>query len=107
MSRLTRKMMGKVILPMIPMEINTREDLENWHEVRRQYDAMVIKLAEYEDREEEYKEILMPFMNDLKSELQGFKREFDFDFAIKNLIKRYENQKESLKFWREKYPNEF
>lgn len=56
---------------------------------------------------EKYKGMLMPFMSDLKSELQGFKREFDFDFAIKNLIKRYENQKESLRYWREKYPNEF
>lgn len=56
---------------------------------------------------DKYKEMLMPFMSDLKSELQGFKREFDFDFAIKNLIKRFENQKESLRYWREKYPNEF
>ena len=56
---------------------------------------------------EEYKEMLTPFMIDLESELKGFERVFNFDFAIKNLIKRYENQKESLRHWREKYPNEF
>ena len=51
---------------------------------------------------EEYKEILTPFMSDLESELKGFERVFNFDFAINNLIKRYENQKESLRYWREK-----
>lgn len=52
MSRLTRKMMGKVVLPVIPMEIKTKEDLNKYHEVRREYEAMAIKLAEYEDKEE-------------------------------------------------------
>jgi hypothetical protein len=67
----------------------------------------ILGLEEIESFEERYKEILIPFMKDLESELKGFEREFKFDFAIKNLIKRYENQKESLKYWREKYPNEF
>lgn len=52
MSRLTRKMMGQVILPMIPMEIKSKEDLDKYHEVRKEYEDMAIKLAEYEDREE-------------------------------------------------------
>ena len=107
MNRLTRKFADKVVLPMIPIEIKSKEDLDKWHEVRKEYEAMAIKLAEYEDREEKYREILTPFMSDLESELKGFERVFNFDFAIKNLIKRYENQKESLRYWREKYPNEF
>lgn len=56
---------------------------------------------------EDYKELLTPFMDDLESRLNGVQREFDFDFAIKNLVKRYENQKLNLQSWHEKYPNEF
>lgn len=52
MSRLTRKMMGRVVLPTIPMEIRSKEDLEKWHECRKEYENMAIKLAEYEDRDE-------------------------------------------------------
>lgn len=37
MSRLTRKMMNKVELPIIPMEIKSKEDLEKYHDVRRKY----------------------------------------------------------------------
>lgn len=50
MNRLTRKIMGRVELPTIPIEINSREDLEKFHKVRKEYEAMAIKLAEYEDR---------------------------------------------------------
>lgn len=53
MSRLTRKMMGQVVLPVIPMEIKTKEDLNEYHKVRREYEAMAIKLAEYEDKEDD------------------------------------------------------
>ncbi|HBJ2604404.1 TPA: hypothetical protein ACXDAM_000813 [Clostridium botulinum] len=52
MSRLTKKMMGKVVLPIMPMGIETKEDLYKYHEVRREYEDIAIKLAEYEDREE-------------------------------------------------------
>jgi len=50
--RLTKKFGDRVILPLIPMEIKTKEDLDKYHEIRREYEAMAIKLAEYEDREE-------------------------------------------------------
>ena len=52
MSRLTKKFADKVVLPVIPMEIKSKEDLDKFHEVRREYEAMAIKLAEYEDKEE-------------------------------------------------------
>ena len=52
MNRLTRKFGEKVILPTIPMEINSQEDLEKFHKVRKEYENMAIKLSEYEDREE-------------------------------------------------------
>jgi len=52
MSRLTRKFGDEVILPIIPMDINSKEDLEKYHNIRREYENMVIKLSEYEDREE-------------------------------------------------------
>ena len=52
MSRLTKKFAGKVVLPSIPMEIKTKEDLDKYHEIRRECETMAIKLAEYEDREE-------------------------------------------------------
>jgi len=35
MERLTRKFGDKIILPMIPMEIKTSDDLENYHKVRK------------------------------------------------------------------------
>lgn len=75
MSRLTRKIMGKVVLPVIPMEIKSKEDLDKYHEVRREYEAMVIKLAEYEDKEENNEvsdetreEILKEYAEDLYEE---------------------------------------
>ena len=49
MKRLTKKFGDKVILPIIPMEINSKEDLSKFHEIRKEYQAMAIKLAEYED----------------------------------------------------------
>lgn len=49
MKRLTKKFGNKVILPIIPMGIDSKEDLDKYHEVRREYQAMTIKLAEYED----------------------------------------------------------
>ena len=52
MSRLTRKFGDKVILPIIPMEINSKEDLEKYHDIRKEYENITIKLSEYEDREE-------------------------------------------------------
>lgn len=53
-----------------------------------------------------YKELLIPFMSDLKSELQGFNRDFNFDFAINNLVKRFENQKKTIAYYQEKYPDD-
>lgn len=35
MNRLTRKFGEKVILPTIPMEINSQEDLEKFHKVKK------------------------------------------------------------------------
>lgn len=52
MSRLTKKMMGNVLLPVFPLEINSKEDLDKYHQLRRETDAMILKLSEYEDREE-------------------------------------------------------
>ena len=45
-------MMGKVILPIIPMEIKSKEDLDKYHKVRKEYEEMAIKLAEYEDKDD-------------------------------------------------------
>lgn len=52
MARLTKKFMGKVLLPTVPMEIKTKEDLEKYHKAIKEYESYAIKLAEYEDREE-------------------------------------------------------
>lgn len=49
MKRLTEKFGDKVILPIIPMQINNKKELDNFHEVRRDIEAKIIKLAEYED----------------------------------------------------------
>jgi len=49
MKRLTKKFGDKVILPIIPMAIDSKEDLDKFHEVRKEYQAMAIKLSEYED----------------------------------------------------------
>ena len=53
MERLTRKIAGSVALPLIPMDIKNKEDLEIYHKVRKQYEESTIKLAEYEDLEEQ------------------------------------------------------
>ncbi|MDU4480203.1 hypothetical protein [Clostridium sp.] len=78
MSRLTRKMMGKVVLPIIPMEINSEEDLNKYHKVRREYEVMAIKLAEYEDKEEALEEtkeqILKEYALDLYEEFNQVMR---------------------------------
>jgi hypothetical protein len=50
--RLTKKFAGKIILPMIPMEIKSKNDLENFHKIRKEYENITFKLAEYEDRDE-------------------------------------------------------
>jgi hypothetical protein len=49
MERLTEMMMGKAVLPMIPMDIKDHKDLNQFHAIRRWYEDRVIKLAEYED----------------------------------------------------------
>ena len=49
MERLTKKFGDKVILPIIPMGINSKEDLDKYHKVRKEYQDMAIKLAAYED----------------------------------------------------------
>ena len=49
MDRLTKKFGDKVLLPNIPMEINSKEDLDKYHEVRRDIESKIIRLAEYED----------------------------------------------------------
>ena len=53
MERLTRKIAGSVALSLIPMDIKNKEDLEIYHKVRKQYEENTIKLAEYEDLEEQ------------------------------------------------------
>lgn len=53
MGRLTKKIAGKVILPLIPMDIKNKDDLETYHKARKQYEENTIKLAEYEDLEEQ------------------------------------------------------
>lgn len=53
MERLTKKIAGKVILPLIPMDIKNKDDLETYHKARKQYEENTIKLAEYEDLEEQ------------------------------------------------------
>lgn len=47
--RLTNKFGDKVILPMIPMQIESKEDLENYHKVRKEYEDNTIRLSSYED----------------------------------------------------------
>ncbi|HBX47656.1 MAG TPA: hypothetical protein DEF85_02050 [Clostridiaceae bacterium] len=49
MKRLTKKFGDKVLLPNIPMEIKSKEDLDKFHEVRRDIESKIIRLAEYED----------------------------------------------------------
>lgn len=49
MERLTKKFADNVMLPMIPMEINSKEDLEEYHRVRKEYEDYAVKLASYED----------------------------------------------------------
>jgi hypothetical protein len=51
MNRLTEKFMDKVVLPNIPMKIKNKKDLEEYHEVRRDIENKIIKLAAYEDTE--------------------------------------------------------
>ena len=53
MNRLTKKIAGNVILPLIPMNILNKDDLETYHTVRKQYEENTIRLAEYEDLEEQ------------------------------------------------------
>lgn len=59
MERLTRKIAGSVALPLIPMDIKNKEDLEIYHKVRKQYEENTIKLAEYEDFVENVKDTLI------------------------------------------------
>lgn len=49
MKRLTKKFGDKVLLPSLPMGINSKEDLDKFHEVRRDIESKIIRLAEYED----------------------------------------------------------
>lgn len=49
MERLTEKFGDKVVLPIIPMEIRSKSDLERFHKARKKYEENTIKLAEYED----------------------------------------------------------
>jgi hypothetical protein len=58
MNRLTEKFMDKVVLPNIPMEIKNKKDLEEYHEVRRNIENKIIKLAAYEDTGLEPKDVL-------------------------------------------------
>ena len=60
MERLTIKLAGSVALPLIPMDIKNKEDLEIYHKVRKQYEENTIKLAEYEDLEEQGRLIKLP-----------------------------------------------
>lgn len=47
--RLTTKFGDKVIVPMVPMEMKSKEDLSKYHKVRREYEENTIRLSEYED----------------------------------------------------------
>lgn len=49
MNRLTERMLGGVVLPEIPMEIKNKEELEEYHRVRKIYEESMIKLGQYED----------------------------------------------------------
>ncbi len=59
MERLTKKFGDKVLLPNIPMEINSKKDLDKFHEVRRDVESKIIRLAEYEDIGLTPKEIIL------------------------------------------------
>ena len=72
MERLTRKIAGSVALPLIPMDIKNKEDLEIYHKVRKQYEENTIKLAEYED----FEEIFRAKMTDTACEFLKDKEEF-------------------------------
>lgn len=61
MTRLTKKFGDKVLLPIIPMSIEFTEDLKNYHNVRRDIEEKVMKLAEYEDLEEQGLIVRLPF----------------------------------------------
>jgi hypothetical protein len=51
--------MGGVELPLIPMEIRAKEDLDEFHKVRKEYETYAIRLAEYEDTELTPEEIIV------------------------------------------------
>ena len=53
MPRLTSKFFGKTVLPIIPMNIATRHDLDEYHKQRKFYEECAIRLSEYEDAEEQ------------------------------------------------------
>ena len=72
MERLTRKIAGSVALPLIPMDIKHKADLEIYHKVRKQYEENTIKLAEYED----FEEIFRAKMTDTACEFLKDKEEF-------------------------------
>lgn len=72
MERLTKKIAGSVALPLIPMDIKNKEDLEIYHKVRKQYEENTIKLAEYED----FEEIFRAKMTDTACEFLKDKEEF-------------------------------
>ena len=74
--------MGQVVVPVIPMEIKTKEDLNEYHKVRREYEAMAIKLAEYEDKEEnrEASEEVIKFLENLINDLD------DIDWNISGIV---------------------
>ena len=52
MERLTKKIAGSVALPLIPMDIKNKEDLEIYHKVRKQYEENTIK-RRYLEKESE------------------------------------------------------
>ena len=74
MERLTIKIAGKVFLPLPPMNIKNQDDLETYHKVRKQYEENTIKLAEYEDFEEIFREKMTETACEFLSDKEEFRK---------------------------------
>ena len=74
MERLTKKIAGKVFLPLPPMNIKNQDDLETYHKVRKQYEENTIKLAEYEDFEEIFREKMTETACEFLSDKEEFRK---------------------------------
>lgn len=80
MKRLTKKSGDKVLLPIIPMGIDSKEDLNKYHKVRKEYQDVAIKLAEYEDTELTPEEIIL-----LKGYYHAICKEYGINEHSKNI----------------------